>query len=110
MAVFTWRAEVGTSGNSELAMWSAKFGDGYSQDIPNGMNSETQKWNVEVSGYEKDMQAVVNFLRAQNGLPFQWKPPMTNTLQWFKCKRWGFDPGGGAWMKLRMEFEQAYAP
>lgn len=110
MAIFNWRAEIGTSGSGEFNMFSSKFGDGYSQDIPNGINNEVQKWNVEVSGYEKDVQPVVDFIRSHKGQPFQWKAPMSASLGWFSCKRYSFDPDGGAWMKFRMEFEQAYAP
>jgi phage-related protein len=109
MAVFTWRAEVGTTGTGEFAMFSSKFGDGYSQDIPNGLNNETQKWNVQVSGYERNVQPVIDFIRAQKGLPFQWKPPV-GQLGWYKCLRYSVDPDGGSWTTFRMEFEQSYAP
>lgn len=109
MAVFTWKAEVGTSGSGDFAVFASRFGDGYSQQIPNGLNNETQKWSVRVSGYERDVQPVVDFIRAHKGLPFQWKPPM-GPLSWFTCTRHSFDPGGGAWMTYVMEFEQGYAP
>lgn len=109
MAVFTWRVEVGTTGNGEFSMFSSKFGDGYSQDIPNGINNETQKWNVKVSDYEANIQPVIDFIRAHKGQPFQWKPP-SGVLGWYKCKRYSHTPGGGSWTELTMEFEQAYAP
>jgi phage-related protein len=109
MAVFTWKVEVGTSGSGEFAMFSSKFGDGYSQDIPNGLNNETQKWSAKRSGYEKDVQPVLDFIRERKGQPFEWKPP-SGQMGWYACKRYSLSPGGGAWTELTMEFEQAYAP
>jgi phage-related protein len=110
MAVFTWRAEVGSTGNGEFSVFSTKFGDGYSQDIPNGLNNETQKWSVKVSGYEKNVQPVIDFIRSHKGQPFQWKPPSSVGLGWYSCKRYSLNPGGGAWTEFNMEFEQSYAP
>lgn len=113
MSVFTWRAEVGSSGNGEFAMFSSVFGDGYSQEIPNGLNNETQKWSVVVSskgGSARTVQQVLDFIRAQKGQPFQWKAPNTAALGWYKCKRYSQSDEGGDYWTLTMEFEQAYAP
>lgn len=110
MAVFNWRAEVGSSGNADFTMFSSKFGDGYSQDVPNGLNNEVQKWSVVVSGKGPRVREVLTFLRNQKGVPFQWKAPNTTALGWYKCKRYSQSDEGGDYWTLTMEFEQAYAP
>lgn len=110
MSVFTWRAEVGTSGEGEFALYSSKFGDGYSQDIPLGMNNEFQRFSVVVSGYSAQVQPVFDFIRAQKGQPFQWKAPKTAGLTWWKCRRYSHNDQGGDYTTLTMEFEQAYMP
>jgi phage-related protein len=110
MAVFTWRAEVRTSGNGEFSMFSSLFGDGYSQEVPNGINNEMQKWSVVVSGKSSYVQEVLAFLRQQKGQPFEWKAPNTDGFGWYKCKRYSQNDEGGDYWNLTMEFEQAYAP
>lgn len=113
MAVFTWRGQVETSGTGQFNMFSSKFGDGYSQDVPNGMNNETQKWNVKVSskgGAGRAFQQALDFIRAQRGQPFQWKAPNTSALGWYKCQNYSQNDGGGDYWTLTMDFEQAYAP
>jgi Phage-related protein len=113
MAIFGFRAEVGTSGDGEFAVFSSKFGDGYSQDTPNGLNNETQKWSVKVSskgGSAKTVQQALDFIRAQKGLPFQWRAPNTTGLGWYACKRYSQSDEGGDFWTLTMQFEQAYRP
>jgi len=113
MSIFTWRAEVGTSGNGDFSVFSSKFGDGYSQDVPNGLNNETQKWTVVVSskgGNGRTVQQVLDFIREQKGAPFEWQAPNTAALGWYKCQRYSQSDQGGDYWTLSMEFEQVYAP
>lgn len=109
MAVFTWRAEVQSSGNGEFIVFSSKFGDNYSQDVPNGLNNETQKWSVVVSGKGPRVREVLAFLRDHKGVPFQWKIPNYG-MGWVNCKRYSQTDQGGDYWTLTMEFEQAYMP
>lgn len=116
MAIFNWRAEVGTTGNGEFSVFTSRFGDGYTQDVPNGINNETQKWSVKVSGKGlpgggQMVQAVLDFIRAQAGSPFQWKHPnMRGALGWYSCKRYSQSDEGGDYWTITMEFEQSYQP
>lgn len=110
MAVFTWKAEVESSGSGEFIVFASKFGDGYSQEVPNGLNNETQKWNVSISGYGPYIRQVLDFIRDQKGMSFQWKAPNTSGLGWFRCKRYSESDKGGDYWTLNMEFEQGYAP
>jgi len=108
MDEFIWRAQVNTSGGGEFTMFSSKFGDGYSQDIPNGMQNEVQKWSVEVTGDPTYVQAALDFIRDQKGQTFQWKAPRSSGLGYYKCKRYSLNDAGGATWTLRLEFEQGY--
>lgn len=108
MAVFNWRVEVGSSGNSDFSVFASKFGDGYSQISPNGLNNETQRWTARVSGKSKRILPILAFLREHGGAPFEWRAPNTSGLGWYSCKRFSqFDEGGDYWT-ITMEFEQAY--
>lgn len=107
---FTWKADVSTSGGGEFAMQTAKFGDGYQQEVPDGMNNESQKWTVVVSGYAAQVQPALDFIRARKGQLFFWKAPRTSTAGYYKCKRYSLNDSGGSWWVLSMEFEQGFMP
>lgn len=108
MEVFTWRAEVGTSQSGEFRMLTSKFGDGYSQESPDGINNETQTWSVVVSGRPALVDPVLAFIRARKGQVFQWKPPGASALEYYRCKRYSKNDQGAAYSTLTMEFEQGY--
>jgi phage-related protein len=108
---FSWKVEVdGTSGSGEFAMSSAQFGDGYAQDTPAGINSERQKWNVSRSGYDYQLQPIVDFIREHGGtVAFLWKPPL-GPIGYYKCKKWQLSPVSGTYLRFNMDFEQTYIP
>lgn len=106
MEIFTWRGQVSTSGSGEFAMFKSEFGDGYSQDIPNGLQNEKQKWSVEVKGSKEYVEAALAFIRARKGQTFQWRAPLTSALGYYKCQRYSMNDEGGATWVLRLEFEQ----
>lgn len=110
MAIFSWRAQVESSGDSTFTVFSSKFGDGYSQDIPNGLNNEVQTWSVVVKGYRAEVAPVLAFLRERKGRQFQWRAPNTAALGWYSCKQFGQRDEGGDFWTITMKFEQAYAP
>ena len=108
---FKWQVTTQSSGGGEFAVFVAKFGDNYSQEIPNGLNNETQSWNVAVSDYKAVVADVLAFLRAQQGRVFFWTAPFDTAPGYYKCKKYSSlsDAGGGYW-SMSMTFEQGYAP
>ena len=107
---FNWRVQVETSGTGEFSMFTSRFGDGYAQEIPNGLNNEAQNWTVVFKGYKAEVAPVLAFLRAQKGQPFLWKAPNTDAPGYYTCKRYTQNDEGGSFWTLTMEFEQGYAP
>lgn len=107
---FIWKAEVATSGSGTFDVSSTKFGDGYSQDMPNGINSESQSWSVEVKGRKADVQPPLDFIRSHKGMSFFWKPPFSDVPRYFKCKKYDLRDEGGSYWTLSLAFEQGYAP
>ena len=108
-ATFTWPVQTTSSGDGEFRTTESRFGDGYSQDTPNGINNETQKWSVVYSGYRSQVDTVLAFIRAQKGMSFFWKPPLA-PVGYYKCKKYNVAPQGGGYYVLSMDFEQGYAP
>lgn len=107
---FEWRADLATSGGGDFGVFQSKFGDGYSQDVPNGINNETQTWSVSISGYGDKVQPIIDFIRSHTGKSFFWKAPFTAAPGYYKCKKWGCNDQGGAYFTLTLQFEQGYMP
>ena len=89
MATFTWTPDYGATESFEARVYEAKYGDGYTQRTPNGLNnldvtldlSFTLRTLVEVD-------AIADFLAAQKGAtPFEWTPPGGTTYN-YVCKTW----------------------
>lgn len=105
---FKWRVTTASSGSGEFAMRTSKFGDGYKQETPAGLNNETQTWNVEVSGYIAQVQPIIDFIRARKGESFFWKSPASNGLKYYNCKKYAINDVGGSYVVFRMDFEQVH--
>lgn len=110
MAIFSWRAQLPTSATTDVAVLSSKFGDGYSQDMPDGLRPVSSKWTVVVSGKGPMIRDVLAFLITHKGMPFQWRAPNTTGLTWWKCKRWLESDEGGDYWTVTMDFEKANMP
>lgn len=56
------------------------FGDGYTQVVPDGMNSVLEVWSLSWDSLT-DSQAneIEDFLDAQGGTPFEWETPKNDT-------------------------------
>lgn len=64
-------------GTTTYRTLNAQFGDGYSQQAADGINSVYDVWTLTWQGGASDIQPVKTFLDTQMGyLPFYWTPPM----------------------------------
>lgn len=65
---------------------SAKFGDGYSQDAPDGLNHMLRVWQLQfIDRTAAECDAIEAFLVGQGGyLSFDWTPPNGAAGKW-KC-------------------------
>lgn len=68
----------------------AKFGDGYEQRTPNGINNNLQKWQMAFTKRSgADIDAVYDFLEARGGVEsFDWVPRGEVTARTFVCRKW----------------------
>lgn len=108
---FTWRADIDLSGNTEFNVSRAQFGDGYRQQFPLGINNKRKKFSVTVSGYYALIKDVKDFIDAQNGMPFFYRPPFGTAAELYTCQRYNEPQDmGGMYYKFTMEFEQDFGP
>lgn len=69
------------------AILTARFGDGYEQSTPDGINYEQSSWNLTWENHKlADADVIWRFLRPKVQLaPFMWRTPdMTKEIQ-VKC-------------------------
>ncbi|WP_422507121.1 phage tail protein [Stenotrophomonas sp. GZD-301] len=90
-----------------------EFGDGYSQESPDGINNEKQIWDIELWGHEVDdqMAAAKAFLRARRrlGESFLWTPPGDHEAL-FKCRELSAVDELEGYIRITCKFEQTFQP
>lgn len=107
--VFTWRPTDETRGRITARVKRARFGDGYSQSAPDGINAIDQEWPLTFAGTEAEMQALVDFLQAHVGRSFEWKPLLGQPALW-QCDTWQPKDEGGGWYTVTATFQQTFSP
>lgn len=76
MAVFTWIPALNAQKAVKPRVLLAKFGDGYSQRVPDGLNTMLRTYSVQFTNrVQAECDAIEAFLIAQGGvLSFDWTP------------------------------------
>ena len=79
----------GASKRSQPTVRNAQFGDGYSQRLRFGLNTDLKTWSLRFVLSEEDADEVETFLEARAGAEhFDWSPPdETDTYKWI-CQDW----------------------
>lgn len=77
LAIFNWQPDYGAQADVTPNVLTAQFGDGYSQDIPLGINFMPQVWTLKFNrDPDTDADDIYNFLISQGGYKrFWWTPP-----------------------------------
>ncbi len=88
MDYFNWSPDPGASVESEAGLHTARFGDGYSQRTPTGINNVADTWSLTFTREIQELDAISNFLRAHaTGEAFQFKSPRGYVK--VVCTKWG---------------------
>lgn len=107
---FTWDARVGDQGTVTFNVLSAQFGDGYSQEVANGINNRSDSWPYTYEGNEDEVAPILAFLDAHAGYRgFQWTPP-SGKPGLYKCVSYGVTPTAGPRRRLTATFVQKFSP
>lgn len=87
MEVFTYGVRVGSSGQTSFRTLRADFGDGYTQEAADGINTRSAQWSISVKGrMSGDVGSVMSFIDRHGGYQaFQWSPP-GGVAGLFKCR------------------------
>lgn len=87
---FTWVPSYSTDLEKQPRTLEAKFGDGYSQIVVNGINNNPELWNVVFNNRNKtETDLIMAFLDGKNGADyFLWTPPDKGSAIKVICKKY----------------------
>lgn len=88
MSTFNWPPNRDPVKKVTPRLLQAQFGDGYSQRIPDGINSMIRTWSLSFNNRDStEIDSIESFLRATKGsLSFDWTDPDGYTAKW-TCKQ-----------------------
>jgi len=79
----------GASKTSRPRVLNVQFGDGYSQRVRFGLNTDLKTWNLTWNVSETDADTIESFLEARAGVEsFEWTPLDTSTAYRWICQEW----------------------
>ena len=79
----------GASKTSRPRVLNVQFGDGYSQRVRFGLNTDLKTWNLTWNVSETDADTIESFLEARAGVEsFEWTPLDTSTSYRWICQEW----------------------
>lgn len=107
---FTWSPLIEPQGTGKFRTRTAQFGDGYKQQVADGLNAESQTWPLTFRGSAAYVAPILAFLRARQGYQsFYWTPPLGQQAL-FTCSEYGITPHGAERYTLTATFEQSFQP
>jgi len=102
--------DQGLAEQIEVRMRSFEFGDGYKQQVANGINNTKSTFSAVWSGRtQATIQAIDDFFRAQAGAPFTWTTPRGTTVK-FTCTAWAPNYQVSTSCSLTATLEQSFEP
>lgn len=112
MADWIWVESAGATQQREPRIRSAKFGDGYEQRAPDGINFMPQVWEVPFDGVDNAIaDEMVAFLEAQKGyIAFNYVPLGQTAALRVVARRWSRTFARVGESDLRVTFEQVFEP
>ena len=110
MANFAWNPDTGATEDREPKARSARFGDGYEQRAPDGLNADMRKRVLNFSGRPaSDVTAIVTFLEARAGVEsFTYTHP-GDSSRTYVCRSWKITDGSNGTKTINATFEQVPA-
>lgn len=110
MADFTWSPSRGFTSDIVPKVNVAKFGDGYSQRVPSGLNNIEKTWNLTFQS--RPLTTIANieaFLVSKKGsIPFTWLPTGESTEVWVVAPKWSKTYETNISATLSVTFEIVY--
>lgn len=115
LETFTYAARVNPTGDHSFRVREVQFGDGYKQQVGDGLNTELQSWSLTFVGNWKRTFEIRSFFKRHAGYKaFKWMTPNFE-LGLFTCKTYqvtalGKNDRGDQMYQLAATFDIAFRP
>ncbi|EER1711451.1 phage tail protein, partial [Escherichia coli] len=104
MKTFRWKVKPGMDVTSAPSVREVRFGDGYSQRAPAGLNADLKTYSVTLSVSREEATALESFLAEHGGWKaFLWTPPYGYRKIKVTCAKWSSQVS-----MLRVEFSAEF--
>lgn len=105
---FTYAPDFGATLTEKPRVLSARFGDGYSQEVGDGINVRLKSWSLTFgTRTDAEVAPILAFLRARNGIEgFNWTDPDGYTGV-FICREWQRVPVRSGINSVTATFEES---
>lgn len=108
---FTWVPDDKPAGDVSFTVREVRFGDGYRQVSPDGINTKQRRWNLSFDRDEAEIEAIKAFLDSHVGERFYWTPPgLTATQSTYIANGYRESPYSGNQNRLAVTFEEFIGP
>ncbi|MGY8624348.1 phage tail protein [Chromobacterium violaceum] len=86
---FTWRPAFGASASVHPAVTTSRFGDGYAQRVPSGINTMPAKLSLSFNNLSRaSADALESFLARHGGVRWFWYAHAGRSAAKFICSEW----------------------
>lgn len=107
METFIWAPDKGATRAMEPRVLSTGFGDGYSQDSPDGLNHKLEKRSLSFSGRSvAEMTAIEAFLEARGAVETFYYTHPGKTQKKYKCRSWSAQDNDYLVLAISAEFTE----
>lgn len=110
MSTFTWKHDRSPAADVSFSVVETKFGDGYRQIAPNGINSRSESWPLTFTGTTDRISQIRAFLDARGGFdPFTWTNPL-GVVGRFLASEYSIASLGNGVQRITVTFDQDFTP
>ncbi|QBC44465.1 phage tail protein [Iodobacter fluviatilis] len=111
-STFNWISDYGIQTNTKPRIITARFGDGYEQRQPAGLNIHPRTWNLKFTARKGvDADAIDEFFKARNGgVDWFWWSPQRSAPVKVRCETWTKDEKGFNNVDITAEFIECFDP
>lgn len=108
MSDFTYRPLSGAQESHDPRVLTAKFGDGYSQRVADGINTDPAVWQLQFAGTLTTILAIHTQIAGYGGVTsFTWTPYGRSEIRVI-CPSWSNVQMAGAVASMSARFEQVF--
>lgn len=112
MATFNYAPDFGATVTYTPSVKRIKFGDGYEQRVPFGINTNPQVWSLKFQNRgHNDTVAIDTFLAARKAAEaFDWIPPRQTVAIKVVCDSWSVEAVKANINTITATFRQVFQP